>query len=440
MSLSLRCPHCKQLLLLPDEPVGKQFHCPLCNGAFAAPSPPPAPVSKPGMTCPACASPLLEGAVACMDCGYLLGSEAGPEAERPVICINPACGVANPPGERYCQRCAALLPTPSGTILHDRYRIRKLLALGGFGAVYLAEDTNNGDREVAIKEMICPDPQEFAIRLSFFRREAENLKLLAGVPCVPRFHDLIEGEQTALLIMEYLRGRDLFLVLDDKDGQPFPFDLVIEWGKQLCDLLTAMHSQGQPLLHGGVSPSSLLLLEDQRSIRVVDFSLAQPLARRIPPQERRVRSYGEGYAPPEQIIGRPEPRSDLFALAGTLYHLATGREPEGCYTVGAIESRLADGTIPAEQRWFFELLAINLAEDPHDRYHSAAAIKSDLENRVVTQRVKCPHCEQANPVRHPFCRACCQPLTALAPLPCPMCGGRNRLGSRLCVHCGNRVG
>src|SRR5205807_6646430 len=100
---------------------------------------------------------------------YLLPAEgAALEVEgAPNLCPNPACGVANPPQERYCQRCASPLPTPPGTVLHGRYRIEALLAIGGFAAVYLATDTRQGGRLVAIKDMICADPQEFAIRLNF---------------------------------------------------------------------------------------------------------------------------------------------------------------------------------------------------------------------------------------------------------------------------------
>ncbi len=68
--------------------------------------------------------------------------------------------------------------------------------MGGFGAVYLATDTKNGNRPVAIKDMICADPQEFAIRLNFFRREAEILRSLESIPIVPRVYDLIEQGQT----------------------------------------------------------------------------------------------------------------------------------------------------------------------------------------------------------------------------------------------------
>src|ERR671938_1040510 len=133
--------------------------------------------------------------------GFLIrpGPAGAADEAAPNLCPNPACGVANPPGERHCQRCSTPLPTPPGTVLHGRYRVKKLLAMGGFGAVYLAEDVKAQHRELAIKDMICADPQEFQIRLNFFRREAEILRLLSGVPIVPRVYDLIEQGQSAHL-------------------------------------------------------------------------------------------------------------------------------------------------------------------------------------------------------------------------------------------------
>src|SRR5207247_8970784 len=123
--------------------------------ATSAPSP---------LECPACKARWNPGAIACMDCGYLLQAEPtiGDTEGAPNLCPNPACGVANPPSERYCQRCSSPLPTAPGTILHGRYRIESLIAMGGFGAGYLATDQKAGNRPVAIQDMNRQDNTEFA--------------------------------------------------------------------------------------------------------------------------------------------------------------------------------------------------------------------------------------------------------------------------------------
>ena len=84
-------------------------------------------------------------------------------------------------------------------------------------------------------------------------------------------------------------------------------------------------------------------LPDGGTIRLIDFGTARDLGAGA--KERGVaktKVYTEGYAPPEQVVGKPEPRSDLFALAGTLYHLLTGKSPEGFYTARELETQLAE--------------------------------------------------------------------------------------------------
>ena len=379
-----------------------------------------------------------------MDCGYLLQSDSSTaESEGPPnLCPNPACGVANPPDARTCVRCTTPLPTPSGTIIHNRYRIEKLLAMGGFGAVYLATDTKSNNRPVAIKDMICSDPQEFGIRLNFFRREANILKALQTLPTVPRVYDLIEQGQSALLVIEFIKGQDLLKIMESKNNKPFGLDQVVEWGKNVCDVLTYMHcNMSPPLIHRDLKPDNIMLLEDQRTIKMIDFGTARDLGRTQKEKMAvKTKVYTEGYAPPEQIVGKPEPRSDLFALAGTLYHLATGEAPEGYYTAQEIEKKLqgANGAFSANQRWFYELVKINLAEDVNDRYFSAREFKADLERHRVTREVACPKCQHANKVREPYCVKCAAPLTDKMP-PCQQCGKENRMGSRCCIYCGNRL-
>jgi serine/threonine-protein kinase len=258
---------------------------------------------------------------------------------------------------------------------------------------------------------------------------------------VPRVYDLIEQGQSAHLVMEFIRGQDLLKLMETNSNKPFPLERVIEWGKSICDVLQHMHTQTPPLVHRDLKPDNIMLVEDQRSIKMIDFGTARDLGRTVKEKmAAKTRVYTEGYAPPEQIVGKPEARSDLFALAGTMYHLATGKAPEGFYTARELETQLGDsqGSIPADQRWFFELIEINLSEDVNERYFSAREIKADLDRRRVTKEIPCPKCKQVNKVREPYCSKCAEPLTDPTP-PCYHCGKTNRMGSRCCIHCGNRL-
>jgi serine/threonine protein kinase len=391
-----------------------------------------------------------------MDCGYLvqaetenLRGEAGSSPEGlPVLCLNPACGVANSPADRVCQRCGSPLPAAPGTVLHGRYRIERQLAAGGFGAVYQAADLKEGDRQVAVKDMICTDPLEFTIRLNFFRREAEILRSLQDLPIVPRIFDFIQQGQTAHLVMELIQGQDLLKIMENNGNQPFPIDQVVRWAQSICDVLTHMHNYSPPLVHRDLKPDNIMLLEDKSEIKLIDFGTARDMGRtQRTRMATKTRVYTEGYAPPEQIIGKPEPRSDLFALAGTLYHLVTGIPPEGFYTARELEKQLAGesispGGVPERllgtYRWFFELIKINLAEDANDRYFSAREVKTDLELQRITKEAACPQCQTINKVREPYCLKCAAPLTDATP-PCAHCGKQNRMGSRCCIYCGNRL-
>jgi serine/threonine protein kinase len=377
-----------------------------------------------------------------MDCGYLLQPGGEAEAEGPpTLCPNPNCGGANPPGEKNCVRCGHALPSAAGTLIHGRYRYERLLAMGGFGAVYFATDTKHSNRPVAVKEMIGADPQEFHIRLNFFRREAEILRLLEKVSIVPRVYDFIQQDKSAHLVLEFIKGTDLLKLMEANGNKPFPLAQVIEWAKSICDVLDHMHSQSPPLIHRDLKPDNIMLLDDQRSIKMIDFGTARDLGKGQKTRlASKTRVYTEGYAPPEQIVGKPEARSDLFALAATLYHLATGIPPEGYYTGKSLEGQLADpnAPLPAQYRWFFELIKINLSEDANDRYFSAREIKADLERQRVTKEINCPKCQAVNLVRSPYCVKCAEPLTD-PKATCNHCGKSNRLGSRCCIHCGNRL-
>jgi predicted Ser/Thr protein kinase/phage FluMu protein Com len=481
MPILTRCEHCQKLSRVADVFAQRQVRCPFCNQVFVArgvedeaptavrpqgtTNPPPAQgvsLPRPSLSpstnghaaqngtasvkamptsCPSC-QVKLNGATSCSQCGWMQrnGTPGVDAEEQPLLCTNPACGTANNRHARYCARCQAMLPSPPGTMLHGRYRVDKLLAIGGFGGVYLAHDVK-GNRPVAIKDMLAADQAEFAIRLNFFRREAEILKMLDHSPIVPKVYDFIEDGQSAHLMMEYIPGRDLLKVLETQDNRPFPLDLVCQWGQQICDVLTLLHSQQPPVIHRDLKPDNIMLLEDGKSIRLIDFGTARELGKTAKSRvAAKTRVYTEGYAPPEQVIGKPEIRSDLFALAGTLFQLLTGKAPEGQYTAMELRDMLAaqPGTITADQRWLYEIIATNLAEDANERYFTAREIKADLQRRAITTSAACPACRHINKVREPHCTQCAAAMTEVMP-GCLNCGKVNRLGTRFCTQCGVRL-
>ena len=154
--------------------------------------------------------------------------------------------------------------------------------------------------------------------------------------------------------------------------------------------------------------------------------------------DRQTIVFTPGYAPLEQEFGHAETRSDLYALAATLFHLVTGRPPKsGPDTIQAIDDLLDDPRqpVPAQHRWFYELLKINLSENVNDRYLSAQDFKADLEKRQITREVRCRKCGGPSPARTPYCSRCAAPLHALVAA-CNDCGRNNLLGSKYCIYCG----
>ncbi|WP_020474394.1 serine/threonine-protein kinase [Zavarzinella formosa] len=356
--------------------------------------------------------------------------------ERPNVCPNIVCGTLNPPGERLCRRCNTPIPSAAGQMIANRYRIDCSLATGGFGIVYRGTDMKTGD-VVAIKEMIAPEPREFTLRKTFFRREAEILGMLQSAPAVPRLHQFIDLPTAAYLVLEFIPGDNLLNHLEKPGARPFPVPQVAQWGIAVCDVLEQMHRMNPPLIHRDMKPENIMLMPDGRTIRLIDFGTARELGHTI--RERGVaktKVYTEGYAPPEQVIGRPEPRSDVFALAGTLIHLATGHAPEGFFTGKEILDHLAD--YPVADRWFYELMAINLSEDRNDRYFEAAALRRDLLKQAVLREVQCPACKRFSPAREPYCQHCAEALSPAGSF-CASCERANPVGCRFCTGCGSRL-
>lgn len=215
----------------------------------------------------------------------------------------------------------------AGQVLQERYRVEKQIGAGGMGAVYVATDQRFGSI-VAIKETFFTDDK---FRKAF-EREARLLNSLKH-SALPRVSDhFIEGHGQ-FLVMEYIDGDDLSEQLE-QEGKVFSLEEVLNWADQLLDALEFLHTQEIPVIHRDIKPQNLKLTS-RGQIILLDFGLAKgnPTNPESATAAKSVFGYSRNYASIEQIQGSgTDPRSDLYSLAATLYHLLTGVPPADALT------------------------------------------------------------------------------------------------------------
>jgi serine/threonine protein kinase len=218
-------------------------------------------------------------------------------------------------------------------LLQNRYRVLRLIGRGGMGAVYKAIDTRL-QCTVALKEILLFEPH---LRQAF----EQEAKLLARLrhSALPKVSDHFREGDGQFLVMEYIPGDDLAALLT-RNGGKFPaadvLDWVLRWGDQLLDALDYLHNQSPPVFHRDIKPQNLKL-NSRGDIVLLDFGLAKNGLSQMRTvtayRSSKAEGYTPAYAPLEQIRGaEPDPRSDLYSLAATLYHLLTGTHPPDALT------------------------------------------------------------------------------------------------------------
>jgi serine/threonine-protein kinase len=203
-------------------------------------------------------------------------------------------------------------------LLDKTYRITRVIKEGGMGVVYQAIDEDNA--VYAIKEMHdrFTNPQERSEGITRFLEEALLLRKLKGHPGVPHVYRSFIDEGRYYLSMEFIFGEDLEDIL--KRQQRFSEHQALIWADELCDILEFLHQNG--LIYRDMKPSNVMITKDGH-VKVVDFGIAKLLQ----PGHRGTMIGTPGYAPPEQYQGLASEQSDVYALAATLHHLVTGRDP-----------------------------------------------------------------------------------------------------------------
>ncbi len=262
------------------------------------------------------------------------------------------------------------------TILQARYRIVRQLGQGGMGAVYEAVDERL-DTIVALKETLFTDER---LRKQF-EREARLLARLHH-QALPRVSDHFNEGDGQFLVMQYIAGDDLFEMLARRKA-PFPQEEVLLWADQLCDALDYLHTQDPQIIHRDIKPQNLKITA-RGQVVLLDFGLAKGSAGQmsVVTSSASIFGYTPNYAPLEQVQGLgTDARSDIYALAATLYHLLTNvKPPDALSRAGAVVNGQPDPLIPANEVATVSgavavVLGKGMSQKRDDRYASAVDMR-----------------------------------------------------------------
>ncbi len=225
-------------------------------------------------------------------------------------------------------RRPGLKPLSEGKVLNGRYEIVRKIGGGGMGAVYLCLDQNLGGVERAVKEMVQSNIEEeqHVKAIEDFKRESTILSTLDH-PSIPTIFDYFfdESEGRFYLVMKYIAGGDLAARLRAAPEGRIDEATVADWALQIADVLAYLHNLPTTIVYRDLKPSNIMIDGKTGRLMLIDFGIA----RSINQEEKGVTAVGTmGYAPPELFSGQVEPRSDIYSLGSTMFHLLTGADPQ----------------------------------------------------------------------------------------------------------------
>lgn len=269
-----------------------------------------------------------------------------------------------------------------GSVIDGKYKILNVVGKGGMSVVYLAMN-ERANKQWAIKEVRKDGMQSFEVVKQNLVAETDLLKKL-NYPHLPSIIDVIDCDDTFLIVMDYIEGNPLSKALETSGAQSQ--DDVIEWAKQLCDVLGYLHSRKPPIIYRDMKPSNVMLKPDG-NVMLIDFGTAREFKSTSVADTTCLGT--QGYAAPEQFggHGQTDARTDIYCLGATMYHLVTGHNPATppyeMYPIRQWNPMLSSG--------LEEIILKCTQRNPEDRYQSCAELlyaldhykDLDIENKKV---------------------------------------------------------
>lgn len=251
-------------------------------------------------------------------------------------------------GSPFCEHCGydertvtSMHHLRPGTVLREKYMVGKVLGQGGFGITYIGLDLDL-NIPVAIKEyypvgvvmresgdsptvsvVTGGEDTRFEENRSRFLREAQTLARLEDVPEVVQIKNYFAANNTAYIIMGYVKGITLKDYLRRRGGR-LSADECFRLLRPMMEAMDRVHALG--LVHRDISPDNIMIQSNGRT-RLIDFGAAHEASGDGGRSTQAVLKHG--FAPVEQYQSRGNlgPWTDVYAMCATVYYCLTGKLP-----------------------------------------------------------------------------------------------------------------
>ena len=256
-----------------------------------------------------------------------------------------------------------------GSLVDGKYKILSKVGQGGMSVVWMAIN-EKANKTWAVKEVRKDGVLEFEAVKQGLVAETDILKKL-NHKNLPSIIDVIDNEDSFIIIMDYIEGNSLNKALEEYGAQPQEY--VIEWAKQLCDVLGYLHSRQPAIIYRDMKPANIMLKPDG-NVTLIDFGTAREFKEKNLADTTCLGTVG--YAAPEQFggMGQTDARTDIYSLGATLYHLVTGNYP----TVSGFAQGIRASNMMLSEG-LEQIIRKCTEHDADKRYQNCAELMYDLE-------------------------------------------------------------
>lgn len=257
-------------------------------------------------------------------------------------CMNRTEGQKRCPYCGYCQKdvSTSTRHLPPGTVLAERYVLGKVLGQGNFGITYIAMDTLF-ESVIAVKECflrnhvyrnvtegtghdVCLYEEEnqadYEQMMEKFLDEAKRLTQFREVDGIVSVHDFFHENNTAYIVMEYVKGVSLKTYIEEHG--PMKGEWVLQHMDLLMNALEQIHKTG--LIHRDISPNNIIVTSEEK-FELIDFGSVRETNAEV--EKSLTVVFKRGFSPAEQYRSRGKQGvwTDVYAVCATIYFCLTGK-------------------------------------------------------------------------------------------------------------------